>query len=228
MLFFPKKQSQIIDKNGIPIKGSQKTIFSWERENVELKNNESINIQDINYLSEIAFEDDKTRTKILKKCIYFLRKGLIDTHRLWLGSYYSNEVDNRKSPFKLVVKKVNDVIGFGVFANEDIPPFKFIGEYSGVVRKRKKRILKNNDYCLRYSIEDFSEKKYIIDAMEYGNYTRFINHSYNSNTEFKAAFVNNIIHMLVLSTKPIFKNQQLTLDYGTLFWNDSKMIPNLL
>jgi uncharacterized protein len=220
-MFFKKRKKEIDLGNNNHSRWSHSR---WPHQNLHLEKKENI-FENITYLSSMAYEDEKLKKSIFKKCNYFLKNEYIETNRLWLGSYYLKEINELKIPYKLEIKKVSDFIGYGVYANEDIGAFKFIGEYVGILRKRRKKVIKGNYYCLRYSIEDFSEKKYVIDAKDYGNHTRFINHSNKPNCEIKTAFVDNIMHMIVVTSDSIKKDQQLTIDYGSLFWNQLKMLP---
>lgn len=76
--------------------------------------------------------------------------------------------------------------GWGLFAKEDIPPEKFVIEYMGEVIdgtefgqrfKRAKDKKQNNFYFLTLGSNLY------IDAFNYGNEARFINHSCDPNVE---------------------------------------------
>jgi hypothetical protein len=101
---------------------------------------------------------------------------------------------NKKLSIRSAGVRYNVNIGIGVFAKELIDEGEFIGEYTGVVCGNKNYT--NSDYALLYPAMDDGLE---INALEYGNITRFINHSINPNAEFRRIFVNDVIHVICVS-----------------------------
>jgi len=64
-----------------------------------------------------------------------------------------------------------------------------------------------------------------INAMQFGNYTRFINHSYHPNTCIKVAYDGEIFRLLVVSIDQILKNEELRINYGKKYWK-KRFLPN--
>ena len=60
----------------------------------------------------------------------------------------------------------------------------------------------------------------LIDAQEYGNWTRFINASCNPSTTFVTAALGNRLRVMVVATRDIEMFEELTIGYGDGFWLD--------
>lgn len=86
-------------------------------------------------------------------------------------------------PAARAVRYVNKEVGFGLFATESIESGTFIGEYVGVV----KRVSTNEErgpssaYSANYGQDGSTE----INAYEFGNIIRFLNHSDTPNCAFR-------------------------------------------
>jgi SET domain-containing protein len=65
-----------------------------------------------------------------------------------------------------------------------------------------------------------------IDAIEYGNIIRFINHSNNPNCQFKRLYHCGINHIICVSLTDVLSDQQLTVDYGSSYWNNRELKPS--
>lgn len=88
---------------------------------------------------------------------------------------------------------VNNIdVGYGVYASEIINSNKFIGEYTGVIMESTFGT-ENSNYSLNYPSAD---KSFLIDASEFGNIIRFVNHSSKPNTEFRSVLHQGIVHVL--------------------------------
>ena len=84
--------------------------------------------------------------------------------------------------------EIKDVpnMGKGLFATADIEEKEFITEYTGEVFHINSKILKKRESVYSKSTSTYTyqlDQNYIIDAQQYGNWARFINHSHDSNCE---------------------------------------------
>ena len=125
---------------------------------------------------------------------------------------------------KLIVKFINKTKGYGVFADEDIKKGEFICEYIGVIISKdqaERKILLNHkkrkpNYILQ--VKENYEKVIMttyIDAEEYGNVGRFINHSCEPNMNFEFIRIKHFIpHVAFFSMKDIKKGEELTFCYS--------------
>ena len=111
-------------------------------------------------------------------------------------------------------------IGYGVFAEETLPPDTFLGEYTGSVKQRPWLELERNDYTFRYPTSRWFHPIYIIDAQKGGNITRFLNHHKDPNTEAVGVLTGPIMRILFRTTRQVRVGEQLTFDYGPLFWRN--------
>ncbi len=148
----------------------------------------------------------KTRKKSLLACMHKIEKEQSDDE-------YSKRV---------LIKYIGKNVGYGVFAKEDIPPYSTLNHYAGILRLDKE-IEMNNDSTFNFT--DFN--KYSIDAVRYGNWTRFMNHA-----DLKDPSTNVIPWELYLPQGPrivftsgsrgILKGEQLLYSYGDLYWDEEE------
>ena len=127
----------------------------------------------------------------------------------------------KKYTVPVYIQFIDDAIGYGVFADTDIQPGQMIGEYAGIIKKYKpkgaqnKEEVHNESYRWKYGSD-------ILDAFDAGNFTRFINHSYNPNLEARYIKTNDNFpaHLIYIARKPIKKGEQLLINYGAHYWSN--------
>lgn len=171
----------------------------------------------IRYLSKLEFADAKTQLKIEKKCAKALRKEWITSRQKWLGHYYSEGLHGAVH-LDLTIAWINDAIGYGVFTNRPIPMNTFIGEYTGILRKRHFFGRWKNLYCFDYNIGEGRRSSFVIDAEKHSNHTRFINHSYRANLEPVSIYCDGLVHVILYAREAIEAGEQLCYDYGKDYW----------
>lgn len=176
----------------------------------------------IKWLPQLEFLKDSYQSRVSRRTKKALRKDLFAVKQKWLGTFFSQEIQKGSHP-DLLISWVSERIGYGVFANEDLGKGVYIGEYTGIVRKRKHG--DENAYCFQYLVGDDWESPFIIDAKEKGNYTRFINHSHKSNLEPVSVYFNGAMHIILITLQPIKKGEQLCYDYGPDYWVKRNLIP---
>jgi uncharacterized protein len=194
-----------------------------QQENVQFEEPQRIQRLAVEHLSTPVFSDSTTLQEILE-CNKMLKEAdRIPQDRVWLGIYYQRELLKHLHP-RVVVRWVDDEIGFGVFAGERIQPCTFLGEYTGVVQQRQKKHMRGSNYCVRYTAWPMGKRVYVIDAERMGNFTRHINHSDRPNAVLVCAYFQGLPRMLILSLQEIPEGTQITFDYGTTFWKQSPYI----
>ena len=104
----------------------------------------------------------------------------------------------------LSVRYIPDVgdcaIGYGLFVHERVEIGTMIGEYVGILHTSA---LIPSSYSLNYPSSDGNRE---IDASEYGNLIRFVNHSINPNSSFQHFLHDEILHIVCVSLpKPLIK-----------------------
>jgi SET domain-containing protein len=129
----------------------------------------------------------------------------------------SRSVEIRQN--SLFVKFVSKAVGFGLFTHEKIAPGTLLGVYSGLYRPIAWMYPTLNPYCLlmpTHMLKSIKEhqpnknKRYVIDALRYGNLFRFMNHSEAPNLGVKWVGITPKIY----SISPIAAEAELLISYG--------------
>lgn len=105
--------------------------------------------------------------------------------------------------------------GFGVFSYTDIPADTFVAQYLGEVITTQEANIRPRTYLFDM---DFNSDKYCIDATNYGNVSRYFNHSCSPNMKsisYSGGFPDNCgMHRIGFkSLKKIKAHQELTFNY---------------
>jgi hypothetical protein len=178
----------------------------------------------LEYLEQPVFETVSAFETVLTKSAKGKMDGNIHPEKIWMGVYYNHEIQRGYHP-PVAIRKVDDDVGYGVFAQERILPCSIVGEYTGVIQERSKKETKGKKYCLRYTVWELG--KFIIDAEVKGNFTRFINHCSNPNLGLQSVYWRGIPRMIFIALKEIPKGAQLTFDYGSSYWKEFTQKPKL-
>ncbi len=174
-------------------------------------------LMEFTWRPHLAFSTPEIALKVKKRTGKALRKKEITAREKYLGVNFHREITKGSLP-STSIRFIDDVVGYGVFAERAIPKGVFIGEYTGVVRKRLGRVGRFNDYTFEYAIGDWERNPFIIDAKQEGNLTRFINHSARPNLGSVSVYANEVMHIILVALKPIPKGAQLCYDYGDIYW----------
>jgi hypothetical protein len=169
------------------------------------------------YLPHIAFPSEEEKQVILAKGLEKLQQGAVSREALRLGKKYRQQIE-APYVFPSAIRYINEQVGHGLFAEEDLPPGHFVGEYTGIVRENNQRYFAPlNNYCYEYPVADSIGRSFVIDATQ-GNVTRFINHSSQPNLKPVYAFLDGFYHLIFLSLRKIQKGEQFSYDYGANYW----------
>eukprot|EP01133_Synstelium_polycarpum_P012857 gene12857-15099_t len=135
----------------------------------------------------------------------------------------SNRVVQRgqKYPFELFKTKSK---GWGVRSITNIPQDTFVCEYVGEIitnaeaEIRGKKYDKSKlSYLFDLDCDPATDVEFVIDATNYGNEARFLNHSCDSNLEIVLVFDSydhRMPRIAFFSRRPIREQEELTFDYG--------------
>lgn len=130
------------------------------------------------------------------------------------------------------LRYISPIVGFGVFAKEPVKTGDIISFYTGVKKAHDPSIL---NYAF---IQTKDCLAMMIDASQYGNITRFINHAPDENTTINnshntsfmeanvkavSAYLNGIEVILYKAQKDIFCGEQLLVDYGKRYFQKSPL-----
>ena len=119
---------------------------------------------------------------------------------------------------RVSIRYINKTVGYGVFAKEDIAPYSTLHHYAGILTVDDK-LNEEDDSTFAFS----ELKKYSIDAMREGNWTRFMNHANERDCK------NNVVPweyyhkegpriVFTAGVRGIKKGEQLLYSYGEDYW----------
>lgn len=169
------------------------------------------------FLPSIAFESLDDQIEILNRGLAKYQKKLIRLEALALGKKYKDKIEAAYIP-RVSVRWLNDQVGYGLFAEEEIAKGNYVGEYTGIVRRNDRRYFEPlNNYCYEYPVEDEIGRSFVIDATQ-GNLTRFINHSRKPNLNPIHIYYDGYYHLIFIALCPIQKGEQLSYNYGENYW----------
>ncbi|NGX56997.1 MAG: hypothetical protein K1060chlam5_01253 [Candidatus Anoxychlamydiales bacterium] len=193
--------------------------FKIEKNNklYSLSKKELEDFLEIEYITNLKFEKFSYFENIKKRCANAAKEGYISKEILWHGIFYEKEISTN-THLDLLIKWINPIKEYGLFASNDLKKRTFIGEYLGLVRKYNKKIDDKNAYCFEYNI-GYKKTPYTIDAREKGSLIRFVNHSDKPNISPLAVLHNGIIHIIFRTNRDVKKNEELTYDYGPNYWS---------
>lgn len=145
----------------------------------------------------------------------------------------AQKIDNRNGNKLLDIVFINDEIGYGCFAAEDIPENSLIDEYAGILGLESDN--PTSQYMVRYGggilSKIFQDHPLVVDAGEIGNETRFINHvssdamflntdgvyRHGRKLKFDGGFYDGIFHVLAVTAQDVRSGEELRMDYGPHF-----------
>ena len=189
--------------------------FMKEDKIIKLSSEEFYKIFDVEYLPSLYFSNLALLKKVIILCKKQILKGFIAEKETWLGIYFEEKL-KKFSSAPVYIKWIDERKGFGLFAMRDLKENTFIGEYTGEVRKYRKRDDNKNCYCFEYKLGKHSS--YTIDAKYMGNITRFINHGFSANLTTWPAYSDQNMHIIMKTNAFIPKDTELTYDYGPTYW----------
>ncbi len=178
----------------------------------------------IRYIDCLEYADWKVEQQVRKLCAGAERKGWVGNLAKWLGQLHAKEMDDALVP-DVTVRFISKQKGYGVITNCFIKKWAFIGEYTGLVRRRRIFFPKLSPYSFQYPKEWRSLKYFSIDSEKEGNITRFINHSDYPNCESVSVFKDGVFHIIFRATEDIMPGTELIYDYGESYWNKRIKIP---
>ncbi len=170
------------------------------------------------FLPQNAFESPEDEEHVRLRGLANFESGEVSAESQELGKRFIQEIQSAYIP-PVSVRLVDESVGYGLFAESDLPQGAYVGEYTGIVRRNDLRryLGPMNNYCYNYPILDELGRSFVIDATQ-GNLTRFINHSFTPNLLPIHVYYEGFYHLIFLALKPIEKGTQLTYDYGKNYW----------
>ena len=179
----------------------------------------------IQYIEHLEFEHPDYLRWVAAKSQKQLKKSSTRKINRWTLALHKKAILN-PSYDHIYIRYVDSDIGYGVFANRDLPALTYIGEYTGVVTRRHVKKTRFNDYVFGYMAGP-KNTPFIIDAKLKGNFTRFINHSDEPNMNSRWVIAGGVTRIILFTNEFIPKGEQLTYDYGKYYWR-SRSAPSLI
>ncbi len=125
---------------------------------------------------------------------------------------------------RVSIRFINPVVGYGVFAKENIPPYSTLVQYTGLLMLDDEI---NVDHDSTFSFTDY--KTYSIDAAKHGNWARFMNHCVEGQPKNNAIPWEHYTEKgprIVFTSGPrgIKKGEQILYSYGDDYWTEKKCV----
>lgn len=171
----------------------------------------------VNYAPALQFQPPALCKKAMKNIPWLLKYTPFGLEHRELGSTYHEQLTTGQVA-NVAIEWIDDVMGYGLFAGEDLPPYTYIGEYTGVVRQVTRSAPDLNGYCIHYPTKFFSYNYLLIDAQTAGNETRFVNHSDDPNLKPMCVIDEGMQHIVLFTMKSVACGEQLTFHYGSDYW----------
>ena len=167
----------------------------------------------VEYAPGLKFSSINDENRLFKQVGRALREDALEDDMKFLGAFYTQQLSSHYIA-PLIIQWIGHNIGYGAFADKDLEMHEFVGEYTGLVKKRWPFSWNTNEYCFRYPTAPRSWIKYTIDAKYHGNEMRFLNHSEQPNCESFIVYHKGLLHVCLRTTKAVPKGTQLGYDYG--------------
>jgi len=195
------------------MKASRQNVSFWKKD----QSQKLISLEDLaqdlsfEYHRKLFFKNEKLEQALINQGL----STQVDPKHLENGQKWKREIEEGFIP-SVSVRFVEENVGYGLFAEEDLLEGAFLGEYVGEVRKNDDHFF-ISDYLYTYPLCDEIGRNFVIDAIK-GTLTRFVNHSFAPNLVAQYAFVDGVYHMILITLKPIVRGEQLMFNYGKKYW----------
>ncbi|WP_143406476.1 SET domain-containing protein-lysine N-methyltransferase [Estrella lausannensis] len=157
----------------------------------------------------------------IRQCPFSYRYTALGSEMKRKGSLYREELFHMKqSPCS--VRFVDEMKGFGLFAEKRLTHGEWIGEYCGLLTKLEREEL-DTDYIVHYPTRFFSMNLFGVDAKKKCNLMRFANHKDRPNAAAEYLLDRGLLHLAFFAIGEIAPGEEITIDYGRDYWmNRSK------
>ena len=173
----------------------------------------------VQYVPTLYFENYSLLEKTMKECPWTLKSTIYGRENRLRGIRFREAIFNDETA-PVYVRYIDSSIGYGLFAAEAIRKGEYIGTYAGRVRRVSRLHRDHNEYCLHYPTRWLSFRYHVVDAQDFGNRARFINHSDEPNLQPRCALDRNLLHTLFFALRDIRAGEELSFNYGKDFWQN--------
>ncbi len=179
--------------------------------------------QHIVYLKRTQIGWEPLRKMNLENSPYYLENKELFQE---LSTRYHEDIE-KGNLAPVYIKRINEKLGFGVFAADEIKKDDFIGEYAGVVQIPEKdageEVEKGgyeSDFSWYYLDKIEGGPELEINGRFEGNEMRFVNHSDNFNVDVEHTIHDGHWIIFFKAARDILKNEQLFISYGDDYWDE--------
>mmetsp|Transcript_10370 Transcript_10370/g.14218 ORF Transcript_10370/g.14218 Transcript_10370/m.14218 type:complete len:247 (+) Transcript_10370:3-743(+) len=145
----------------------------------------------------------------------------IDTVDKEFRAKYLETIHTFSGDDNLILAKVNENVGWGVFAAKDFQEGDFIVRYGGHLMAADK--VKDRSYAMASGVEGM-----ILNGKKHRNLGGMINHSKKPNAESQCCFDRGTEQAIITATKFIPKGEQIVIDYSSNYWTKAALKSNKL
>lgn len=172
------------------------------------------------YLKRSRIEWKPLLKKKLHKSSYY-RENIEEFRQL--DSMYGKEIENSYIA-PVYIRKIDDKIGYGLFAHKTLKKGDFIGEYTGVVRISEEftETFEDGSYETDFSWDYPDETGDVIleiNGRLEGNELRFVNHDKNYNLDVEHTLHEGQWLIFFVANRDIECDEQLFVSYGDEYWS---------
>lgn len=107
-------------------------------------------------------------------------------------------------------------LGVGIRVLQPIRKNQLLAEYVGEIVPEDCCV--DDIYSIAFTPHNGAPSTATITSQEYGNWTRFVNHSCDAHAIFGNRVIGNKHRIMLISTKDIGMFEELTVDYGNTYW----------
>lgn len=171
----------------------------------------------ITYLPTLCFANISLLEQVVKNCPWLLAYTVIGQEHRHLGASLRQKIMTGQVA-QVSIEFIDEEIGYGLFAQEEIAKDAFVGTYTGIVRKIQRFSPELNAYCMHYPTRLWSYHYFVVDAEQAGNEMRFINHSEKPNLRPFSIIDRGLQHIALFATRHVAAGEELTFNYGKDYW----------
>lgn len=142
------------------------------------------------------------------------------------GRCYAHLIENSYMA-PVYIRRIDQKVGYGLFAGTEIEKDAFIGEYTGVIQEAEEAAGRElaeggfeSDYSWYYLEEIEQAPNLEINGRFEGNELRYVNHSNSPNVDVEHVLIDGYWVIFFKAARKIKADEQLLISYGEAYWED--------
>ncbi len=141
----------------------------------------------------------------------------------YLEEKYGNKL-RKNYKAAVYIQRINEQIGFGLFAADSLKADDLIGEYTGIVQEAYNLDISDRETAIKTEYAwDYPDNipglpPLEINARNAGGVLRFVNHSFTPNLRIEHAVIGNEWKIFFVADENIETDSELFVDYGDAYW----------